>query len=164
MALRKCEVVDAAWFVAVRGGRNSVDLYKNHGHVRGGHTSVKRFENHGYARASCGLHGLSGNDSVLPSEKPRHLNASSGEGRCVRCARRMHTTRPCACSGPVCAHDPCMSDAAVGMVSTIEQASQLLFCSVMFKETLRLHPPAASLPFHSKVRCGRVDRSFCSLF
>ncbi|CAN0250532.1 unnamed protein product, partial [Scytosiphon promiscuus] len=31
------------------------------------------------------------------------------------------------------------------MVSTIEQAAQLPFCSAVFKETLRLHPPGPVL-------------------
>ncbi|CAM9573088.1 unnamed protein product, partial [Scytosiphon promiscuus] len=36
-----------------------------------------------------------------------------------------------------------------GMVSSFEQASQLLFCSVVFKETLRIRPPATVLFLHN---------------
>ncbi|CAM9435860.1 unnamed protein product [Hapterophycus canaliculatus] len=40
-------------------------------------------------------------------------------------------------------------DITGGMVSNFVQASQLVFCSAMFKETLRLHPPATVLFHHN---------------
>lgn len=43
-------------------------------------------------------------------------------------------------------------------MSNFEQASQLLFCSVMLKETLRLHPPAPKIMLHSTVS---RRRTFC---
>lgn len=45
------------------------------------------------------------------------------------------------------------------MVSTAEQASQLVFCSAVFKETLRLWPAATALFLHSTVR--RAGQHFC---
>lgn len=44
-----------------------------------------------------------------------------------------------------------------GMVSSFEQASQLLFCSVMFKETLRLRPPGTLVFLHNMVGRPRVS-------
>lgn len=72
--------------------------------------------------------------------------------RALREAIVLATTTP---SPAVCLRvfptPPCFGNSN-GMVSTAEQASQLVFCSAVFSETMRLWPAATMLFLHNTVR------------
>lgn len=48
-----------------------------------------------------------------------------------------------------------------GVVSTMEQAAQLTYSSVVFKESLRMRPSGTILFLHSKVRRANGGRCIC---